>query len=453
VSGQGAGGSYGGYGGDGLGAPHGSIYGSLSEPLALGSGGATANYGGTGGGAIKLNVPTGTVTINGSVTANARSYIGSRAGGGSGGSVWIIADTLAGAGAITANGKNGQVSYGGGGAGGRVAVYFVHNSSSLPEKTTVSGGTGRNDGEPGTVAWSPIGGYTEENVIPSSQCVQGAGGNVTISFKGKDPGDWVNGTYTGTEEVLTEVIVNDSDATFYDGTVGWIDTTGGYSGDQHYTSADPGGVNISTCTWTPDIPVAGDYKVYAWWTPNSNRATDAPYTINYNGGSDTVDVNQEINGNQWNYLGTYNFVAGTTGTVILTNDANEYVMADAVRFVLVFDNPDTDRYTLYDFEYSIDGGFSFNPPLNGDSSGCLSSGWQDNSGSNYTSGETLGAAPQYSFTWDTLHADVGGDLTGVLNNDVQIRFKVRNTVTQDVDTYYIDSLEYLTSESFTVDNQ
>jgi hypothetical protein len=423
--------------------------------MALGSGGARANYGGAGGGAIKLNVPTGTVTINGSVTATARSFIGTRAGGGAGGSVWIVADTLAGAGAITADGKNGQGTYGGGGAGGRVAVYYVHNSSSVPDKTTVSGGTGRNNGEDGTIVWSPVGGYTDENVIPSSQCVQGAGGNVTITFKAKDPGDWVNGVYTGVIPVVADVIVNDSEATFYDGTITWEDDTlGGYNGDQHHAVSDAGGSDLSSCTWTPNITFAGEYEVYAWWNASDNRATDAPYTINYNGGSVTIDVNQEINGDKWNYLGTYNFAVGTSGTVVLTNDADEYVMADAVRFVFSdFDNDDTDSYTLYDFEYSVNGGSDFNAPLNGDSSGCLSFGWQDDSGSNYTSGEFLSAAPGYSFTWDTLHADMGGDLTGVLNNDVQVRFKVRNTVTQDVDTYYIDSREHLTSESFTVDNQ
>ena len=452
-SNRGSGGSYGGYGGDGQNALHGSIYGSVSEPLALGSGGAYSVYGGPGGGAVKLNAPTGTVTINGTVSANGYGYFGGYSGGGSGGSVLIIADTLAGAGVITANGGNSNGSYGGGGGGGRVAGYFSHNSSLIPERTTVFGGTGLNNGEPGTVAWSPIGGYIEDNVIPLSQCVQGAGGNVTITFKAKDPGNWVNGIYSGTEETVTEVIVNDSEATFYNGTNDWIYYASGYNGDLYYAVTDAGGKYVSTCTWTPDIPVAGDYRVYAWWTPHSNRATDAPYTINYNGGSDTVDVNQEINGNQWNYLGTYNFTAGTSGTVVLTNDANEYVIADAVRFVLDIENPDTDSYTLYDFEYSVNDGSDFNAPLNGDSSGCLSPGWQDNSGSNYTTGETYGVASAYSFTWDTLHPEMAGDLTGVLNNNVQIRFKVRNTVTQDVDTYYIDSRESLTSESFTVDNQ
>jgi hypothetical protein len=451
---QGSGASHGGIGGDSYYVTGSSVlYGSLSGPIALGSGGGGSN-GGYGGGAIKLNV-SGTLTVDGSIVAKSRNVVGRQGGGGSGGSIWLIADTLAGAGTISADGGSGQVNWGAGGSGGRVAVYFVHNSSSLPDKTTVSGGTGASgsgSGEEGTIVWSPIGGYTAENVIPSSQCVQGAGGNVTISFKAKDPGDWVNGVFTGTIPVVTDVIVNDSESIFYNGDIAWEDDTlGGYNGDQHYAVSDAGGSNLSSCTWTPNITFAGEYEVYAWWNASDNRATDAPYTINHKDGSNTVDVNQEINGDQWNYLGTYRFDAGTSGTVVLTNDADEYVMADAVKFVFSdFDNNDTDSYTLFDFEYSIDGGSNFNPPINGDSSGCLSPGWQDNSVSNYTAGETLSAAPQYSFTWDTLHADVSG--LGGLQNDIQIRFKVRNTVTQGIDTYYIDSQEYVTSESFTVNN-
>ena len=72
--------------------------------------------------------------------------------------------------------------------------------------------------------------------------------------------------------------------------------------------------------------------MYAYWRNSPNRATDAPYTIYYDGGSVTFDVNQQINGYQWNLLGTYPFVAGQSGYVVLSDDANQYVIADAVKF-------------------------------------------------------------------------------------------------------------------------
>ena len=85
-------------------------------------------------------------------------------------------------------------------------------------------------------------------------------------------------------------------------------------------------------TWTPDLVGGVSYNVYAWWKASSNRATDAKYTIYYDGGSRTVQVNQEINGSQWNYLGNFPFAAGTSGYIVLSDDANEYVIADAVRW-------------------------------------------------------------------------------------------------------------------------
>ena len=34
----------------------------------------------------------------------------------------------------------------------------------------------------GTIVWSPIGGYTQENIIPQAQCVQSTDGNGIVSF-------------------------------------------------------------------------------------------------------------------------------------------------------------------------------------------------------------------------------------------------------------------------------
>ncbi len=100
-----------------------------------------------------------------------------------------------------------------------------------------------------------------------------------------------------------------------------------YGHNHSYIAAGSG-----SCTATWNIPaVDGDYKVYAWWKAASNRATDAPYTINYDGGSQTVDVNQEINGSQWNLLGTFPFDAGTAGSVVLSDNANEIAIADAIK--------------------------------------------------------------------------------------------------------------------------
>ena len=97
----------------------------------------------------------------------------------------------------------------------------------------------------------------------------------------------------------------------------------------------------ATATYTATSLPEGDYEVYAWWVAHSNRATDAPYTINYDGGTVTVEMNQQEtdSGGQWQELtalsGPLPFATGVPGSVVLTNDANEYVIADAVRFEFV----------------------------------------------------------------------------------------------------------------------
>ena len=104
---------------------------------------------------------------------------------------------------------------------------------------------------------------------------------------------------------------------------------GEYGSDFKYCSGTSG---ANTATWTLAVPEAGTYSsVYAWWTSGKNRATNAQYTINYEGGSETVRVSQHIKGSQWNCLGTYHFGKGEY-SVILSDDANGYVIADAIKF-------------------------------------------------------------------------------------------------------------------------
>ncbi|MBK8065228.1 MAG: hypothetical protein IPK29_15170 [Betaproteobacteria bacterium] len=88
----------------------------------------------------------------------------------------------------------------------------------------------------------------------------------------------------------------------------------------------------NTASWTVSLGQAKTYRVYARWTQHPNRATDAKYTVSHAGGSQTVVVNQEVGGGQWNLLGTYAFGAGAA-TVTLTDEADGYVIADAVRWV------------------------------------------------------------------------------------------------------------------------
>ena len=135
--GPGAGGDNGTHGGAGYGGfgecsnntLRGGMYGSVTQPTALGSGGG-GSLGGRGGGAIKINAPSGTVTINGTVSANGADNINYQlGGGGSGGSIWIIGNTMAGSGTISSTGGAAVSSWADGyGAGGRIRLTWASGS-------------------------------------------------------------------------------------------------------------------------------------------------------------------------------------------------------------------------------------------------------------------------------------------------------------------------------------
>ncbi|MCK5592452.1 MAG: hypothetical protein KAI72_10900, partial [Candidatus Pacebacteria bacterium] len=131
---------YGGDGGDGASTLGGLSYGSITEPINIGSGGGSFN-GGVGAGAIKINI-SGITTIDGIISANggngfAASWTG---GGGSGGSIYITTGTLAGSSTISANGGNSYREHTGGGGGGRIAIYYTTDNSSIAY--TAYGGNG-----------------------------------------------------------------------------------------------------------------------------------------------------------------------------------------------------------------------------------------------------------------------------------------------------------------------
>ena len=125
-----------------------------------------------------------------------------------------------------------------------------------------------------------------------------------------------------------------------------------YEGSSRYTNSP------NSATWTPTIPSAGTYRVYAWWDWWSTRDTNALYTVNYDGGSHSQRVNQQENYSQWTLLGEFDFAAGTSGSVTVTRDGSSTgssTSADAVKFESVsgsFSQDETDE--LLTQLYSID---------------------------------------------------------------------------------------------------
>ncbi|MEX2198615.1 MAG: RHS repeat-associated core domain-containing protein [Burkholderiales bacterium] len=129
------------------------------------------------------------------------------------------------------------------------------------------------------------------------------------------------------------VLVADNPSGSFTGTWPASTSVSGYLGRnyQHHAA----GMGSDIFTWTLKVPSAGTYKVYARWTQHANRATDATYTVTHAGGSTAVSVNQQAGGGAWNLLGTFAFARGTAHKVTLTDQANGYVVADAIRLVPV----------------------------------------------------------------------------------------------------------------------
>ncbi|MCM1490864.1 MAG: xanthan lyase [Muribaculum sp.] len=98
------------------------------------------------------------------------------------------------------------------------------------------------------------------------------------------------------------------------------------------------GDNISNAVWAADIPESREYAIYVSYKSLPNSAEDALYTINYDGGSDEILVNQKLGGGTWIYLGTYPLEKGLDmdrPVVSLSNHSqkggNTVVTADAVK--------------------------------------------------------------------------------------------------------------------------
>ena len=167
-----SGAGHGGYGANSTGnyAQGGNAYDSTTSPLTAGSGGGSYSpysIGGAGGGVIRLSV-SGTLKVDGRISANGGNGSGSGGGGGSGGNISLSVGTLSGSGPITANGGNGADAIGGGGGGGRIAITYNNNSFTGP--VSAYGGGGANWSGVGTV-------YLKANSQSYGQLTVDNGGN------------------------------------------------------------------------------------------------------------------------------------------------------------------------------------------------------------------------------------------------------------------------------------
>ena len=107
-------------------------------------------------------------------------------------------------------------------------------------------------------------------------------------------------------------------------------TNSGFIGSDYLHEGNTG-KGLKHVVFTPDIPAAGTYPVFLRWTSFTNRATNVPVTVNFNGGSQSLTINQRESGGTWFKLGDFPFAAGSAGNVTVSNNGtNGFVIADSL---------------------------------------------------------------------------------------------------------------------------
>ncbi|QQS15467.1 MAG: fibronectin type III domain-containing protein [Candidatus Moraniibacteriota bacterium] len=240
-------------------------------------------------------------------------------------------------------------------------------------------------------------------------------------------GGSANQSVTVTVSDPNEVIIDNTDTASVSSSGSWLPSTAypGYYGSDYFYSSTTAGEWFQ---WTASSLVPGTYEVYARWLAVTGRPTDVNYQVTHASGAATVGpVNQEINGSQWNLLGTYSF--NTTGAVKVIGTATgwEGTAADAVRFLKVTSstpqpcstvtptNFTTSTYTGYGAPYDV---FASNTPLI--STTCTSSDTHTINATLGITGDTTRIVYTKGYYYDPGISDwtsFTGTCTGALNGD------------------------------------
>ncbi len=141
-----------------------------------------------------------------------------------------------------------------------------------------------------------------------------------------------------TTPTISELIVDDEHSQFmvYKGSA-WNtrSISGAWNGLTHWR---PAGTGANWVAWRVDqIIEPGSYDVYAWkfeHAYSSFMATNAQYVVKDKyGTSGWIYKDQSTSGDEWLYLGSFDFDNSNAQGVALTDKANGFVLADAIKFV------------------------------------------------------------------------------------------------------------------------
>lgn len=143
---------------------------------------------------------------------------------------------------------------------------------------------------------------------------------------------------TSATPIISELIIDDAQNQFMvirGASWNSIDYRDANRGRTHYKD---GGMGDNIVGWRVDqIITPGTYDVYTWkfdHPRSSQMATDAQFIVKDKYGiSGMVTVDQSTPGDEWIYLGSYEFDTGSMQGVGVSDDANGLVGADAIKLV------------------------------------------------------------------------------------------------------------------------
>ena len=156
-----------------------------------------------------------------------------------------------------------------------------------------------------------------------------------------EPGAVLSGLDFGLHN-STEIEVDNSDTSLVSILGPWSSSVAvsGFQGVDYLIDRDRGQGSTSVA-YTPPLTTSGQYEVFLKWTSANNRASNVPVDIVHSGGTTTVVLDQRIDGEQWQLMGTFNFQSNGLAQIrIRTDGADGFVISDAVRFVKTQDAGD-----------------------------------------------------------------------------------------------------------------
>ncbi|MET1256179.1 putative Ig domain-containing protein, partial [Aliikangiella maris] len=211
----------------------------------------------------------------------------------------------------------------------------------------------------GLVSWTPaIGeaGDYQVSIVVSDTNNESATQNYSLSISSQSSDDDNDGVVNiedlcpdtpigvdvdsnGCPLALEEIIIDNGDAqTSFVGS--WSNSTATKYYESVSLYATSGG-QIDRYRYTPTLKQSF-YQVYIWGACHDNRAKNTPHTVYHANGQSLFEIDQTcVSGiyGKWYLLGAFEFDAGTSGYLEITDEVtgSVYVGADAVRFVQIND--------------------------------------------------------------------------------------------------------------------